>query len=318
MSFIICVIAFILLRCKTFYPYVIAYTLCSTLALIYYVYKDMDILYYALGHIPSVKPYLSEIIENIKSGIILMISNISGMLIIGFGRFLVDTEWGIKSFSIVSFSFMLVNFFMMFVNQASLVLFPELRRWSKDRVAIFSSKLDKTLSIVTPFALLMYIPAYYFIAAWLPKYSLSVTYLVYLLPICIFDTKMNLMYNTIFKVFNNVKYLLYCNLIALSVSIVLITASIYALHSLLAVVISMLIAIACRGGIASYFSGKLVSLPGDLKRKVKEVLVILAFILIFTFCEINIASLLFFILFTIFIFMNREFLKKAYLNVKKK
>lgn len=67
-----------------------------------------------------------------------MTSTITGMLILGFGRFLVDLKWGIKEFAMISFAFMFVNFFLMFVNQVSIVLFPELKRWERNKIEDFS------------------------------------------------------------------------------------------------------------------------------------------------------------------------------------
>lgn len=174
------------------------------------------------------------------------------MLIVGVGRLGVDMNWGIEMFSKVSFILVFVNFFMMFISQASLVLFPHLRRKEDFRVISVYYRLNKVLYFLLPLLMMLYVPIVMFIKYWLPDYLDASYYLIYLLPLCYFEIKMQLVHNTIYKVFRLERKLLQCNCIAFMVCVILTLISIYLFHSLNAVVASMSISIALRNYIAVY------------------------------------------------------------------
>lgn len=290
-TLIILTILLISFKIKHFEPYIICYIIGNFLCELYYISKSKDIFknLFTSAHLG----YLKEMLGNVKVGIILLLSNICGMLILGYGRFLVDHAWGIKAFSIVSFAFMFVNFFMTFVMQASLVLFPELRRWTQNKVNTFYIEKRRILSMYSPFVLLLYMPIFYFVQYWLPQYLESVKYLLYLMPLCIFDTKMNLFCNTLFKVFSHVRQLLLCNIVALICSICLISFSIYYLNNIKAVVISMLLAIAVRSIVAEVLLAKDLDSKDVWQFIMPELILIALFIIINSIFSVWIAFLLY-------------------------
>ena len=88
---------------------------------------------------------------------------------------------------------------------------------------------------------------------WLPQYAESLRYMVILLPVCVFDGKMNLLCNTYLKVLRKERQLLYFNLIALFVSLGLCSFGAYILKNVFAVAISMVIAVAIRSIISEIY-----------------------------------------------------------------
>lgn len=274
--FILSVILLIYNRTKDFRPYIYSYISAHLLGLFYYAYQCKEI-FLNLSIRPS-RIYMTNTLSDIKVGFVLLVSNIMGMLIVGFGRFLVDYKWGIATFAKVSFAFMFVNFFLMFINQASQVLFPDLRRRKASEISVFYDSVRGKLSIMFPLALLLYAPICEFVSLWLPRYSTSMEYLVFLLPLCIFDSKMNLLCNTIYKVFNKIYLLLLCNTIALLVSILLITISIYVFGSVRLVVFSMLIAIGLRGIVAEVILQRFFPVKTNFGLIAIEVLLVGSFI----------------------------------------
>lgn len=276
-SFFVVFIVFLLgFKITHFEPYIVCYIISNIACEIYYMVKSKEII--KAIFVSSKSSYCIEMIQNIKKGIVLLLANICGMLILGYGRFLVDQVWGIKSFAVVSFAFMFVNFFMTFVMQTSLVLFPELKRWDVTKVNAFYIKMRGRLALYLPMVLLLYMPIYYFVQFWLPQYLESVKYLLYLMPLCVFDAKMNILCNTIFKVFNQVRQLLLCNLVAFLFSVCAISISVFYFNSLKAVIISMLLSIAVRSVIAEIFLARLLTVWKDI---------VLELILIFFFIVIN-------------------------------
>jgi O-antigen/teichoic acid export membrane protein len=267
-----------------FEPYIICYIISNIACEIYYIAKSKEIV--KAVFVSSKASYRIEMMQNVKMGIVLLLANICGMLILGYGRFLVDQTWGIKSFAVVSFAFMFVNFFMTFVMQASLVLFPELKRWDVTKVNAFYIKMRGVLALYLPMVLLLYMPIYYFVQFWLPQYLESVKYLLYLMPLCIFDTKMNLLCNTLFKVFNQVRQLLLCNLIALFCSVCAISISIFYFNSLKAVIISMLLSIAVRSVVAEVLLAKSVGVKNIGKNIIGELILIFFFVIMNSYMNV--------------------------------
>lgn len=310
------IILLLCLRVNHFEPYVIFYILCNTTCLTYYIIKTKEIARATFSRSFS-EGYFGRMFRNIKVGAVLLFSNICGMLILGFGRFMVDNHWGIKAFSVVSFAFMFVNFFMSFVTQGSLVLFPELRRWDKEKVKTFYVKMRRTISILFPTALVLYLPIYLLVKFWLPQYLDSAKYLMFLLPLCIFDTKMNLLCNTLFKVYNKVKSLLLCNVLALSCSIVGILISLFVVKSMVAVVLTMLIAITVRSIVAEVLLSKIVKTPPIWNNLGAELALVAIFVSANWYLGIVKAFFVYLVALSVRLYYNRNELKALKKQIKK-
>lgn len=198
---------------------IVIYIIGMFISLLYSVFKGKEIVFYR--HIKcsfiSVK---NEIIKNISCGICLMIANLTSTLIVGVFRFIVDAKWGIEAFGKFSFAISLTNFFLVFINQVSMVLFPALRRISDDLQADVYGKLRSIITLILPFIYVLYIPIVALVELWLPQYKESVGYLVLLLPICTFDGKMQMLYNTYLKVIRKERVLLFLNILAVVTSFI--------------------------------------------------------------------------------------------------
>ena len=181
------------------------------------------LLYTSIVFAPGVRlrTALEEMKANIAAGLPLMFANIASTLILGLGRFTVDRRWGIEAFGKFSFSLSLTNFFLLFISQVSMVLFPALRRAGPDSLKKYYRMLRSGLGILLPAVLLAYIPMKYLLGLWLPQYRESLRYLALLLPLCTFDGKTQLLCTTYLKVLRKERLLLRINLLACGVSAVL-------------------------------------------------------------------------------------------------
>ena len=269
----------IILKTEAFVPYVMVYIISQFLSSFYYIFRMKEFACYCIS--PIKLSYIYDVLNNLKVGIFLLVSNLTSMLIVGLGRWAVDIKWGIDKFSQVSFVLMFVNFFMMFINQASLVLFPHLRRKESSQVVSVYYRLNKWLYLLLLLLMLSYVPIVMFIKYWLPDYLDSSYYLIYLLPLCYYEIKMQLVYNTIYKVFHLERRLLQCNATAFLISIILTCVSIYLFHSLNSVVVSMPITMALRNYLAVYLVKTEVKESGRriLTSMIYEVGIIIVFIL---------------------------------------
>lgn len=223
--------------------YVFLYFGSRTTCLIFCSVINVDILKTHLKPLPdAVRLYLSSI----RVGFKLMVANIAGYLILGIARFFIDANWGIEVFSSVSFALSIATFFMMFISQASMVLFPALRQTSKRDTVDFFIKTKDLLNVLLPAALLLYWPAVLILTIWLPDYAASFTYFAFIFPMCIYEGKMDVLGTTYLKVFRNESRLLAINLCTLALSAVITILGVYLLQSIEFILVGIVLVLGFR------------------------------------------------------------------------
>lgn len=202
----------------------------------------------------------SEIKISMKTGISLMLSNICSLLVLGVGRQIVETRWGLLTFGKLSFSLTLINFALTFISQIGMVLFPALRRLDKKSLNRYYIKLNVTLFNFLPAVYLLYLPAQYILKLWLPNYRVSIDYLSIILPICFFDGKMNLIGNTFFKVLRKQVTLLKVNIATILISCFFGLIAAYVFNSLYFLVIGLVFAIGFRCVISDFILSRIIGI----------------------------------------------------------
>lgn len=207
----------------------------------------------------DLKRTLKEMLLNVSVGIKLTIANIASLLILGVGRFLIDGVWGVEKFGKISFAITLTNFFLLFIKQSSVVFFPMLRCVSNNELNNFYRSSTLLIDICSPMFFIAYIPIKYILNMWLPEYSESLRFLILLLPICVYDGKMQMVCNTYFKVLRKEKTLLLNNIIAVVISCFLCFIGAYIFKSIVIVVIGMVISIAVRSVISEVMLAKMMN-----------------------------------------------------------
>ena len=172
----------------------------------------------------------------------------------------------------------MVNFFLAFVSQASMVLFPALRQsGDAEQRRVFSAMRD-ALTIVLPGFYVLCFPMIWLIGKWLPQYGDSLHFFVYLLPMCVFDGKMNLLGTTFFKVLREEKTLLRVNIATAAISAVGTLLGVYVLGSVDVVICSVVVALAFRSLASEEIISKKIG-EGRSMLPVGEVLVSLGFLI---------------------------------------
>lgn len=274
--FLIFIIMALVFKINNILIYIPVFILTTTCALVFSIFKSKDIIF--------IKPYpiiksLRITLESAKIGIKLTISSISSLLILGVGRFIVDKAWGIESFSKFSLALSLTNFFLLFISQVSIVLFPALRRVGAEVSKKIYNKFNLYLDALLPIIYVLYIPIKIILGKWLPQYSQSLSYLAILLPICIFDGKTQMLNNTYFKVLRKEKTLLKINLFSMAISIISSLISVFVLKDINLVIIGILIAVCMRSILGEIILSKEMKLPINVKQLVYNIIFSALFIM---------------------------------------
>lgn len=240
---LLCVLALLIFRVQDYMVYMLFELVSQACALLLSVVMGRKIVFVPLRRAGRI---FREIRVNITVGIHLMLSNIAGMLILGVGRLLVDHTWGIEAFGRFSFAVSLTNFFLLFIGQIGMVLFPALRKIPRDGLRDFFKSVRNGLGTLLCALPLLYLPARLLLCRILPQYTESVDALALLLPICVFDGKMQLLYATCLKVLRRERLILRINVLACLCAALLGLIGAYAVRSVNMVVLSMVAAIALR------------------------------------------------------------------------
>lgn len=240
-AFMVMLIPLLLLRVDSFEPYLICYDIAQIASLLYCLRCCHDIILVKPGAIDS---SVKAALQSIHIGYKLLIANLTSTLLIGIARLMVDSAWDIELFGQLSLAFTLCSFFMQCVYQFSMVLFPALRRLDNEHLGSFYSAAQIVLNSLLPLVFVFYFPIALLINYWLPAYNDVVTYFGMLLPLCIFDGRMDILGNTFLKVIRKEKLLMQINLTTVACGAVALAIATYIIGSI-DVVIWTLVAAVC-------------------------------------------------------------------------
>ena len=298
--FIIMVAALIITKARNFEMFVLFYLTSKAISTVYCMYVGRKVIFSGTYDISKT---FKEMWVNICVGINLMIANIASMLILGIGRIMIDSHWGIKEFGKLSFALSLMNFILMFVSQISMVLFPALRGFDEEHIKKVYKNITEVLTVILPLAFLAYIPVKVILIRWVPKYEDSLNYLVLLLPIVTFDGKMNLLCNTYFKVLRKEKFLLKVNLLSMMLSLILSIIGVYIFDNMLFVIIFMVVAIAFRSVLSEIYLSKLMNHRITLN-VIQEIFIAAIFMIISYNMSALKAFIVFLLVYVVYIIVN--------------
>lgn len=243
LAFFLVMIIMIGFGVATFEPYVAAYVVARVVRLGYCIIYARDIL--NAGTIDSREAVrLSR--KSMGIGIKLLISTLSAAFIVGVARFVIDSAWSIETFAVVSLALALVNFFMNFTAQAAMVLFPALRRIDHDELAKLFLSMRDGLSLLLPVIYVLYIPAVAILKLWLPNYAASFELMVILLPLCVFNGKMDVVGMTMLKVMREEGRLLRINVMTCAASTVGALIGGFVVHSIPFILVWIVVCVICR------------------------------------------------------------------------
>ena len=189
---------------------------------------------------------IKEIFDNIRVGSNLMLSNVASMLIIGTVRLGIERGWDIETFGKLSLTLSISNLLMVFINAVGIVIFPMLKRLDPKKLPQLYTALRNFLMIAMLAVLLVYYPLQYILNIWLPSYRESLTFMVLVFPMAVYESKMSLLINTYLKALRMERYILKVNLITVGISVILTVLTTVVFKQLELAVTSIIILLSLR------------------------------------------------------------------------
>lgn len=274
--FFVAIVFLLMLNVNFFQWFICFYCIGKFSACVYCVVNGRNILFakYPEG---NARIAAQNIWEYMKIGIPLLLSNLASSLVIGSGRFIIDAKWGIEIFGKFSFSLTITNFFLLFIGQISMVLFPALRTLNSKNYSQYYNMFSVLLELFMLGGFVLFYPLSILLNIWLPEYSESLKYMILLLPITFFDGKMNLLGNTYLKVLRKEKVMFWINSISVMVGFLLYALGAYVINDFNFVVLAMILVIAFRFLLTDFLLRKFLGLKKD---KYDAVLLIVLFVVL--------------------------------------
>ena len=236
------------------YKVIIVMYICGHIcASIYLMYHAKEIVRHKYVKISLV---ITDVKENIKCGIKLMIATYAGSLIVSSVRMIVDASWGVEVFGVFSFSLTLSNVFLTFISQVSIVVFPALRRVQANEQQKVYVMLRNGLSLILPLVMEGYLPIVIIVHWFLPQYIDSLAFLPMFLPICIFDGKMQMLCSSFFKSLRKENILLKINVFTLGLSVIVALLGSFIVNNINFVALGILGVVAFRSIISELILAK--------------------------------------------------------------
>ena len=295
LSFMLPMLALLVLGINSFELYICFYSLAEVVGFLYCLIRARKILV-------SISRLSADIIKNvlysIRVGIKLLIATLASTLIVGSTRFVIDAVWDISTFGKISLAITIVNFFLTCMAQVSMVLYPALRQTNNEERQSFLLKLRSVISLFSPAAFLLYFPVGYILLLWLPEYSETVKLAGILMPICVFDGLMQVVYLTYFKVERKEKELMWLNVSTVIVSIIGSCFFGFVINSIEATVAVPVFCVACRALVADRITLKEIGAKQD-----GVIYTLVAFSLVFVVSILFLPKILSFIV-TLFLFVG--------------
>ena len=215
--------------------------------------------------------------------------------------------------STISLIISLVGIVMIFINSISNILFPTIRKIPSDKISNIYLPLKSVITAILFGILIIYVPFKELFSYFLPKYSESITYLVLVFPILVYESKMGLITNPILKSLRLEGKLFKLNIFALLLSILLAMLSIRIFKNLTLTVSIILIILMIRSTIAEIILCKLF-VSKYLISLLEESLLVLVFIFSNWYLSNTFSFLTYVVAYLIYIFINRAHIL---LNIKK-
>ena len=232
------IIVLLALKVNDFYLYCLADIVGDIAAIIVGTFFNKGLYF---GKSLSLKEIWFETKNNISSGLLLLIANLSSGLLLGSAKMITQWRWGGLVFGKVSFAFSLFGAFLSFAVAIGVVLFPALKRTKAEELPNFYKKIRNMISFLLFFVIIAYFPLNYILRLWLPNYKESLIYLGIVLPLAIFTVKVMLLTNNYLKVYRKEKAMLLINVVTLAVCFITCWLSAYIFDNLDLLIYSLLV-----------------------------------------------------------------------------
>ncbi len=271
---LVIIIIIFLLKMDNFIIIIVADTLSRVLVLSLMIRSCRELIF---GKGIGLNLAVKEVFENIGVGIKLMMANFAGMLVLGFGRFLIERTASVEIYGTYSFAISTMNLVLVLITAIGLVIYPTLNRLEKSNYPNYFIKLNQIITIIILGFLIALFPLKLFILSFMPDYADIFEYLPVIFAIIFVQSKMQILINPYYKLLRKESMMLNANIIGVIIAVLLITPLYMLTKSVIIVAIGTLLSMMIRLYLSEMYLKKEQAILSN-KNIMLEVLGVLIFI----------------------------------------
>ena len=260
---------------------------------------------------------IKKMLSYTLSGSMILFAMQTSSIVIGVNRYGIEHEWGIEEFSKISLAIALSNMVLRCVNSISVVMFPTLRSVDTEKLPNIYRNINAILMSTIFILMCFFKPVCYLIGVWLPQYADSLKYSILLLPICIYECKYSLLINTNLKTLNKEKSIGVINAVSVLFSLITAFISIGILKNMEYAVIGILISLSIRSMIGEMIISKIFNI-NVIWNIIAEFVLSIAFIICMYYNNGFIPYMLYIMIVTVYMFIEKKELLSIIYSIKKK
>lgn len=310
----VAVITLLLVGLKDFYYFCIAEISGDAAAIVVGAVFNRGMYF---GKTLPLKETFRETGENIKAGVVLLIANLSASLMMGGAKMIVQWRWDDLVFGKVSFAFSLSTVFLTFVSAISVVLFPSLKRVDEKNLPDIYKNTRSAVSLLLFFALCAYFPGCFVLNKWLPKYSESLYYLGFLLPLIVFSSKISLLTNNYLKVYRKERSMMIINVVTGVFGFGLFALCAYAFNNLVMLLCSIIFVMMLNSVLSEIVVAKVIN-KKIFAEFIVEACMVITFMVCASVCGLLVGFLCYLAAFAVYCVINRKTFVGLFNKIKKK
>lgn len=190
------------------------------IVVLYYIINSRDIVFMK----PKLyKGFANDVKDNIGAGLPVTMCGIISLLMGGYAKIFIEWKSGMVNLAYFSFAFSSISIISQVIVAASLVVFPSLKQATTEGLSNFLKLGEDVTNLLIPIIMLCYYPINIAVKIIVPKYMLSMEFIPAILPVIIYQSKINILYSNTYKVMRIERKLLVKGLIGFASNLILVS-----------------------------------------------------------------------------------------------
>lgn len=293
--------------------YLITIDLATKLIVLVLLLQRYHQLY--IGRLDPLRDGVREFFSSVSGGGALLLANLTGMLVLGVGRIVIEYFGDIDSYAYYSFSVSLSNIVLITITALSVVIYPSLKRHHLNDYLSYFNKTTKTYFVFILVMLCGYFPAVVFIQLVAHQYTPVLQFLNIIFLVTVLQGKMQLVNNTFYKALRLERSMLIANSTSLLIAGILSFAGFLLFHSILVVAYAAFATMLFRVYFSEYYlRKKMVEKFSTLP--LAEVTLLVCFVLVTSFLSLEQAALAWFLIVVSVLLYKRQDLREIWLQIR--
>lgn len=294
-----------LLKSNNFLLIVLIDTLSKVIVLAMMTYDCRDIIF---GKGIDRKHAFRELTDNVAVGIKLMLANFAGMLVLGFGRILIERTANVETYGIYSFAISTMNLILILITAIGLVIYPTFNRIDNKNYPNYFTLLNKAIVVIIFGLLVMIFPLKIFISVFMTDYLKIFDYLSIIFAIIYVQSKMQILINSYYKLLRKESMMLRANLIGIVMAVIIILPLYMITRSVTMVALGTLIAMLIRLYLSEVYLKKVQGIDGN-KNIILEVTGISLFIILGMLDNVYVGLIGYLLIYSLFFIKEFDYIK---------